>query len=121
MGINKPFVIDSTMEFVTTALSGVGVSVIGLCMLRTWRARSWASVSRVPHLMDKTLDGQVILITGANAGLGYHAAEDFARRGAASVILACRNVSRGQEAANKIKESTGNPNLHVYKLDLANL
>ena len=47
------------MEIVTTALSGVGISVVGLCLLRSWRSRSWASVSRVAHLADKTLTGQV--------------------------------------------------------------
>ena len=50
------------MEFLTTALSGVGISVVGLCLLRTWRSRSWASVSRVAHLADKTLSGQVIIL-----------------------------------------------------------
>ena len=47
------------MEILTTALSGVGISVVGLCLLRSWRSRSWASVSRVAHLADKTLTGQV--------------------------------------------------------------
>ena len=47
------------MEIFTTALSGVGISVVGLCLLRSWRSRSWASVSRVAHLADKTLTGQV--------------------------------------------------------------
>ena len=50
------------MEFLTTALSGVGISVVGLCLLRTWRSRSWASVSRVAHLADKTLSGQVMIL-----------------------------------------------------------
>ena len=47
------------MDLLTTALSGLGISVIGLCALRTWRARGWASISRVAHLRDKMLDGKV--------------------------------------------------------------
>jgi len=109
------------MEFLATALSGVGISVVGLCLLRSWRSRSWAAVSRVAHLTDKKLTGQVILITGGNTGLGYHAAEEFARRGAESVILACRNIIKGNEAAEKIKSITGHQNIHVLHLDLANL
>jgi hypothetical protein len=48
------------METVTTVLSGVGISVVGLCMLRTWRSRSWGSISRIARLSEKSLSGQVI-------------------------------------------------------------
>jgi len=61
------------------------------------------------------------LVTGGNTGLGYHAAEEFARRGAESIILACRNLSKGTEAAEKIKSLTGHQNVQVIQLDLANL
>jgi len=109
------------MDFLTNLGVGFGISVISLCALRTWRARSWGAISRVAHLKDKTLDGQIIVITGGNTGLGFHAAEDFARRGAGSVILACRSTTRGNEAAIKIRETTGFQNIEVLQLDLANL
>ena len=64
---------------------------------------------------------KVILVTGGNTGLGYHAAEEFARRGAEKVILACRNTEKGNEAAEKIKSLTGHENVYVLQLDLANL
>ena len=47
------------MEFLSTALSGIGISVVGLCLLRSWRSWSGAAVSRVAHLTDKKLTGQV--------------------------------------------------------------
>ena len=49
------------MDFLTNLGVGFGISVISLCALRTWRARSWGAISRVAHLKDKTLDGQVII------------------------------------------------------------
>ena len=40
------------------------------------------------------LTGKVIIVTGANSGVGYEAAKEFARKGA-QTILACRNMGQG--------------------------
>lgn len=63
------------------------------------------------------LAGKTAIITGANCGIGYATAEDFARRNG-RVILACRNLERGENARKKIIEKTGNTNVVVRKLDL---
>jgi NAD(P)-dependent dehydrogenase (short-subunit alcohol dehydrogenase family) len=39
------------------------------------------------------LSGKVIIVTGANSGIGYEAAKEFARKGA-QTILACRDMGR---------------------------
>lgn len=46
----------------------------------------------------RKMDGKVVLITGANGGIGKETAKDLAKRGA-KLILACRNL----DAANKVK------------------
>ncbi|KAK9717818.1 short chain dehydrogenase [Popillia japonica] len=66
------------------------------------------------------LVGKTAIVTGANTGLGYFTALDFAKRGA-RVILACRNKERAEQALKKIIAATGNENV-VYKLvDFASL
>lgn len=65
-------------------------------------------------------DGRVIIVTGANAGVGRQTALGLARRGA-HVYLACRNEQRGLAARDDIVQRTGNPNVHYMHLDLASL
>ncbi|TYZ59047.1 hypothetical protein PybrP1_007596 [[Pythium] brassicae (nom. inval.)] len=50
-----------------------------------------------------TLVGKVAIVTGANAGLGFATALPLARSGA-FVVLACRDATRGQDAARRIAE-----------------
>ena len=64
--------------------------------------------------------GNVIVITGANVGLGYEAAKALAAKGA-DVVLAVRTVSKGEDAAQQIRDEIPSAKVHVMELDLANL
>jgi len=66
------------------------------------------------------LSGKTILVTGANAGLGFDTVRHLARNNA-EVILACRNMKKGNVAMEKIKEEMPNAKLHLLQLDLGNL
>ena len=63
-----------------------------------------------------------IIITGGNTGLGYSCARYIAgSSNDYTIMIACRNVQKGNDAAEKLKEKTGNPNIYVLELDLASL
>ncbi|XP_021034863.1 retinol dehydrogenase 11 isoform X1 [Mus caroli] len=64
------------------------------------------------------LPGKVAIVTGANTGIGKETAKDLAQRGA-RVYLACRDVDKGELAAREIQAATGNSQVFVRKLDLA--
>ncbi|QRV93883.1 short chain dehydrogenase [Ceratobasidium sp. AG-Ba] len=64
------------------------------------------------------LYGKTAIVTGANSGIGYECANTLASMGA-HVILACRNLTKGQEAARKIRTETGNDKVQVEVLDCA--
>ncbi|KAK3045606.1 hypothetical protein LTR09_012826 [Extremus antarcticus] len=50
----------------------------------------------------QSFDSKIVLITGANVGLGFKAAAKFAVHGAHQVILGVRNVSKGNTAKKQI-------------------
>lgn len=66
------------------------------------------------------LTGKVAVVTGSNAGLGFHIASDLAGAGA-RVIMACRNQAKATEAANRIRTTSPRGTVETMTLDLADL
>lgn len=64
--------------------------------------------------------GRVVLITGANSGLGLASAIQFARKNA-RVIMACRNPEKAQGALKYLLNRVPNASVDVLKLDLGDL
>jgi len=63
---------------------------------------------------------KVVIITGANRGIGKAATKEIAKLGA-RVYMACRSLDSANEAKDEIVKETGNPNVFVKHLDLASV
>ncbi len=66
------------------------------------------------------LSHKVIIVTGANSGIGYHTALELGLA-KAKVILACRNLEKGQLALTKMQTSCPNGDFILKPLDLSDL
>jgi NAD(P)-dependent dehydrogenase (short-subunit alcohol dehydrogenase family) len=64
--------------------------------------------------------GKVVIVTGANSGLGLETTRALAAKGA-RVIMACRDLERGQKAQAEILTSVPNASVQAVQLDLASL
>lgn len=75
--------------------------------------------TRLPY-PKKDFNGQTIIVTGSNVGLGLEAARHFARLNASKIILAVRSLDKGEAAKQSIEESTKRSNVvEVWQLDLS--
>lgn len=66
---------------------------------------------------NNRLDGKVVVITGANTGIGKETAADLARRGA-KVYMVCRSMERSRPALDEVKRVSGSSNVFLMKMDL---
>lgn len=66
------------------------------------------------------MDGKVVVITGANVGIGLETAVALAEQGA-TTVLACRNLAKAEAAADDVRSRTQSKEVHVVALDLADL
>jgi dehydrogenase/reductase SDR family protein 12 len=78
------------------------------------RSRGWTATEL------QRMQGKVVLVTGATSGLGFAAAEGFARL-RATVWLVVRSRERGEQARARIVERSGNGDVHVGVCDLSEL
>jgi NAD(P)-dependent dehydrogenase (short-subunit alcohol dehydrogenase family) len=67
-----------------------------------------------------SMHGKVVVVTGANVGIGLETAVGVAERGA-TTVLACRNQAKAEAAARVVTQRTWNDDVHVIALDLADL
>ncbi|KAK0511058.1 hypothetical protein JMJ35_006610 [Cladonia borealis] len=77
-----------------------------------------------PTPAGTSLTGQTVIVTGGNAGLGLEAARQYITLNASRVILACRSISKGEEAAKylsthpTVKSTNPGVEIRVMALDL---
>ncbi len=76
--------------------------------------KKWTSAN-IPDL-----SGKLTIVTGANSGLGYETARALAAKDA-EVIMACRNLEKGNAALEKIQTESPKAKLILIQLDLGSL
>jgi len=78
----------------------------------------WVKVTTGKFESKKDLSGKTAIVTGANSGIGYDTALDFARRNA-HVILAGRSLERSEAAADTIRSLTNNSGVVAWQMDVS--
>lgn len=73
-----------------------------------------------PYKKDTKIDGKVVIVTGANSGIGKETAIGLAKRGG-KVYIACRDVTKGEDALKEIKKQSGSDKVFFLQLDLASM
>ena len=75
------------------------------------RIDGWSSLD------DYDLSGKVIVVTGATSGLGYAAAQQFAKDGA-TLVLVGRGADRNQRVVSELIADTGNKSITQVAADM---
>ena len=66
------------------------------------------------------LDGKIVIVTGANTGIGLCTVTDLAKRGA-TIVMACRDMRKGEKALEKAKAESSSEDILLMHLDLSSL
>lgn len=72
----------------------------------------------VENIPDQS--GRIVIVTGSSSGIGYEAARVLANKNA-KVIIAVRNLEKGEKAKSRIINQYGNADVEIMKIDLADL
>ncbi|KAF2008116.1 putative short-chain dehydrogenase [Amniculicola lignicola CBS 123094] len=69
-----------------------------------------------------SLNGQTIVVTGANTGLGYESCKHLLRLGVTHLVMGVRNLEKGAKAKRNLVASTAREEscIEVWQVDMAN-
>lgn len=98
-------------NFGTYAVAGTAVAVPAYLLIGKWAQGGQFKKD------DVRIDGKVVIITGANTGIGRETALDLAKRGA-RVYLACRDLQKADTARMEIIHDSSNKAVYTRHLDL---
>ncbi|KAF2653991.1 NAD(P)-binding protein [Lophiostoma macrostomum CBS 122681] len=81
----------------------------------------YTQFTSTPSLPTTSFKGRTIIVTGSNVGLGLESCRQMVTLGASRIIMAVRNVSKGEAAAKDIRATTScaPETLEVWQLDLS--
>ncbi|KAJ8482940.1 hypothetical protein ONZ45_g14773 [Pleurotus djamor] len=85
---------------------------------RSFYTQLMDQVHAVQPVTTVSLSGKVVVVIGANTGIGFETVKHFAAMNPAKIILGCRNEERGAAALEKLKESTGYTGGEMWLIDL---
>lgn len=72
-----------------------------------------------PQTTTEGYSGRIVIVTGATSGIGKEAVYKFAALGASLVIIAARDLKKGQSTRNELAKRLGRDDqLEVWKLDM---
>ena len=71
-------------------------------------------------MSEKVCTGQVMIVTGANSGIGYYTAKGLAGKGA-TVVMVVRNMDKGEKAISEIKAATGSESVYLMHCDVSDM
>ena len=72
-----------------------------------------------PQETTEDYSGRVVIVTGATSGMGPEAVYKFAKLGASKVIIAARDLKKGESTKNELAKRLGRDGqLEVWELDM---
>ncbi|TVY33331.1 Short-chain dehydrogenase/reductase [Lachnellula subtilissima] len=64
------------------------------------------------------LKGKTAIVTGANTGLGFESARQLLELGLSHLVVAVRSISKGKDAAAKLRDANSTATIDVWALDM---